>query len=327
MRLDNTALTILHVEDDAVLAKLVQTAFAGFGFRGRLIWAARVDEALDLLEARARNREPVNLILVDMQLPDGTGLDVINEVKSDPVWQMTPVIVLSSEAAADMVNGAYALGANCYLPKFPKSKSPLDLLRTLYEHWLKDGLLPRVHSRDRLQIQLSRAVRLRARTSDFYLGLAHAYDGEPEEAGFWLDRSLNAGNLSNLLAFFRNILSESDVPADMIDRIAGMQVRIRKSLTVAEARLRNKPAPSHEEACRWVLDLTGDMDEELFAETLGCLFPKGPVATAALKTRAASQLKDLATHILEKTDEAELRERAQKLLGWGERLAGETKVG
>jgi CheY-like chemotaxis protein len=325
MSLSKASLTILHVEDDPMLVKLVQTAFEGFGFRGRMISAGGVNEALDLLDRCARNNEPVNLILVDMRLPDGTGLDVIRELKSDPLWQRTPVIVLSSETASGMVNGAYALGANCYVPKIPRSKSPLDLLRSLYEYWLKDTLLPRAHSRDRLQIALARAIRLRARTSDFFLGLARAYDGEPEEMGFWLDRSLNAGNLSNLLAFFRNLLSEKDVPADMIGRIGDMQFRVRKALTAAEGHLRGKPAPSPEEACRWVLDLMGALDEELTAEFIGRLFPKGPAATTALKACAASQVKDLATHILEKTDEAELRQRARSLLTWAERLAAETE--
>lgn len=326
MNLSNVSPTILHVEDDPALVKLVQTAFEGFGFRGRMISAGGVEEALDLLDRCVRNNEHVSLILVDMQLPDGSGLDVTREVKSDPAWQMTPVIVLSSETADGMVDAAYALGANCYLPKMPRSKSPLNVLQVLHECWVKDAMLPRAPSRDRLQIALSRAVRLRARTSDFYLGLARACEGEPEEMEFWLNRSLNAGNLSNLLAFFRNMLSEKDVPADMIGRITDMQIRVRKALTAAEGRFRWKPAPTPEEACRWALDLMDALDEELTAEFLGFLFPKAPTATNALKASAATQYKNLATHILEKTDEAELRRKAQSLLAWGERLAAETEA-
>jgi CheY-like chemotaxis protein len=193
---------------------------------------------------RARNREPVNLILVDMQLPDGLGLDVIREVKSDPVWQSTPIVVLSGETASDIVNSAYALGANCYMPKMASVKNAANSLKALYASWLEAALLPEQPRRDRLQDALTRAVRLRARTSDFYLRLARAYDGEPDEMEFWLDRSLNEGNLSNLLAFFRNALNESDVPAETIDRIVGMQSRVKNALSTAESRsAANQPRP------------------------------------------------------------------------------------
>jgi CheY-like chemotaxis protein len=324
MSFNDTALTILHVEDDPQLAKLVQTAFAGFGFRGKMLWAGRVDEALQLLDQRARNGEPVNLILADMQLPDGLGLDLIREVKSDPAWQATPIIVLSGEVATGMINGAYALGANCYVPKIARVKNSSTSLKTLYTCWCEVALLPEFPPRDHMQDVLARAIRLRARTSDFYLRLARVYDGEPEELGFWLDRSLNEGNLSNLLAFFRNILSESDMSAGTIDRIAGMQAEVRKALAAAESRLSRKPAPSPEEVCRWVLDLMVVLDEEVVAEVLGSFFSKGPEATAALKARAAAQLMDLANHIMERTEDVDLRQRARDLVAWSERLSAGT---
>ncbi len=320
MNMDNTAPTILHVEEDPVLIGIVQNIFKMFGFRGDMISAGRVDRTLELLDARARACQPVSLILVDMQLPDGTGLDVIREVKSDPQWRMVPVVVLSNESSDWMVNGAYALGANCFMPIIPgPGKSP-DILRTLYACWLEASLPPRRQCRDRLRDALARGVNIRARTSDLYLNLACAFDKEPKEMGFWLDRSLNEGNMSNLMAFIRNMVSESDMPAEMIDRLADMQLRFRKALVAAEAHMRRKPAPSPEEACRWVLDFLVALDEELFAEVLGCLFPKGPAATTALKARAAAQIRELATYIMGRAEEAEARARARSLLDWCERF-------
>jgi CheY-like chemotaxis protein len=319
MSQSDTSLTILHVEDDPHLVKLVQIAFEKFGFRGRMLSAGRVDRALELLDDCARKRESISLILVDMQLPDGTGLDVIREVKSDPAWHLTPVIALSSEVANGMISGAYALGANCFLPKSAGSKGPFDSIRNLYKCWLEDVFLPQHPPRDRLQDALSQSVRLRARASDFYLRLARLFNGDSDEMGFWLDRSLGEGNLSNLLAFFQNRLSEKNVPVGLTDRITDMQVKVRNATVVAEKRLL-RPAPSREEAYRWVFDLVGALDEEVVAEVLGCLFPIAPAATAALKARAAAQFRELATHILERTEDAELGNRARSLLDWAERL-------
>jgi len=319
MMMNNREFTILHVEDNAIMANLVRAAFASFGFRGSIITAGRVDEALALLDERERNREPVNLILTDIKLPDGTGLEVIREVKTNPARCMTPVIVLSGELAPGMIAAAYALGANCYVSKIPGTKGVLESLRTLYAGWLESALLPQDSRRDRLRDILSRAVHLRARTAEFYLALARVFEGTPE-TGFWIDRALNEGNMANLLAFFQPILTEDDLNPETIDRLASMQVQVQLALKTAEECLRKTTAPSPAEVFRWVLKFMGALDEEVVAEVIGCLFPKGPEATAALKARAACQMRELACHILERTEETDLRRQSEKMLDWSGKI-------
>ena len=113
----NKELTILQVEDDPDLAWLVRMAFEDFGFIGSTIVAESVREAFDLLNERERKQQPLSLIISDIGLPDGSGLDLIREVKTNPYWRMTPVIVLSGERDPAVINAAYALGANSYLSK------------------------------------------------------------------------------------------------------------------------------------------------------------------------------------------------------------------
>jgi chemotaxis family two-component system response regulator Rcp1 len=318
--LDNKDLTILHIEDQHLLAGLVRTAFERFGFRGDMINVQSVSAAVDLLNERAQNKEPLSLIISDMHLPDGTGLDVIREVKTNPAWRMTPVIILSNEVRQGVINDAYALGANSYMSKSFDAMNPLESLQNFYQYWLENAKLPLAESRDRLQETLERAIGLRTRTSEFYLRLARAFEGEFEEMEFWLDRALNEGNLSNLMAFFRNKLNEKDVPPGTIDQLAGMQNEVKNALKIAEERLQRNPSPGPAIACQWVLELADAMDEEVFAEACGHLFPKSPVATIAFKTRAAIQLKELALHVLKRTEEAELRKKAVSLLEWSQRL-------
>jgi len=318
--MDSRDVTILHVEDDDLLSELVKTAFDHFGFRGDIITAGSVSAAVDLLSERERKKEPLSLIISDMQLPDGTGLDVIREVKTNPVWRMTPVIVLSNKDNESVVNDAYALGASSYMPKVPESKSLLEALESLYQFWLESAKLPRARSRDRFQETLERAIGLRTRTSEFYLNLAHASEKVREEMEFWLNRSLNEGNLANLLAFIRNNIREKDVPKSLIDKLASMQVEVQNALKKAEKLLQKAPSPSPEMAYQWVLELADALDDEVIAEVFGHLFPKSPAATIALRARAATQLKELALHIVERTKEAELRQKALSLLDLSQRL-------
>jgi CheY-like chemotaxis protein len=323
MNMKDPDFTIMHVEDEALLATLVRISFESFGFNGTMLPAGRVDEALSLLDEKEKSGEPINLILTDMQLPDGTGLDVIREVRFNPFWRMTPVIVLSNEKSPGIIDGAYALGANCYVSKIPGSNRVFNSLRALYDCWIEGALLPQAHSRNRVNDAVSLSVSLRTRSADFYLSLARVFENEPDEMGFWLDRALNEGNMANLLAFFRDKLGENDMPQEVIDRFAGMQVKVKNALSTAEERLRVNPAPSPETVYGWVFALTEALDETVIIEVLGSLFPKGPVATAALKARAAVQLRELATHILGRTEKPDLRLDAEKLLAWAGLLGGE----
>jgi chemotaxis family two-component system response regulator Rcp1 len=318
--MEDVTVTILHVEDDPLLTHLVRTAFLRFGFRGDMINAGSVAEAMQLLGERAKTNRPVNLIILDMQLPDGNGLDLIRETKTDPALRATPIIVLSHDVGEGMINDAYALGASSYLTKMDASETLLGSLQSLYEYWLKNVKLPRPGNRDRLQETLERAIALRSRTSEFYLRVSRAFPVDPAETAFWLARAMNEANLSNLLAFFRNRVREKDAPGDTIGRFSGMQSRVKHALKTAEGQLQAEPAPSPEQAYAWALSLVEPVEEELFAEVLGILFPKGSVATAALKVRAGGHILELASHIQERTDDRELRDRAAALLDWARRL-------
>ena len=331
--MNDPTVTILHVEDDPLLSQIVRTAFLRFGFRGEMVAAASVNEAMRFLGEMAQNNRPVNLIISDMQLPDGTGLDLIREVKSEPAWRTTPVIVLSHDAGEGVIKDAYALGACSYIPKANVWNAAQGSLQNLYRYWLENASLPRPGSRDRLQEALERAIALRNRTGELYLRLARAYPEAPEESVFWLNRALGEGNLSNLLAFFRNKVHEGDVPLGMIDRLAGMQGRVKDALRAAEDRLMVGPAPPPELAYRLAIELCDALDEEVFAEALSILFPASAVAAFALKARAALQMKELALHIRDRAEDEELRQKAGSLLDWAHRLvsvgrrAGDTGPG
>ena len=313
IRLINKELTILHVEDDPGLAFIVRMVFKDCGFIGAMIIAESVRNAFDLLNERERKQQPLSLIISDIRLPDGNGLDLIREVKANPYWRLTPVIVLSGEINPAVINAAYALGANSYLPKGPEGSNLVVLLESFYQCWLQNVQLPLDAVRDRVQEALDRATGLRARTSEFYLNLARV-SGKKSEMKFWLDRALVEGNLSNLLAFFRDELNEQDFPPDAIDRVVSAQVEVANALITAEKHLKKTPSPGPELLYQWVLELMDPLDEEIFVEALACVFPKSPVVATALKARLAAQFKTLAVHILESTQQADLRQKAGLLL-------------
>jgi CheY-like chemotaxis protein len=82
--------------------------------------AMRGLEGLEL----ARVHRP-DLILLDLQLPDTSGEEVLRALRADPATRATPVLVLSADATEGRVESMLAAGASGYLTK------PLDVAELL----------------------------------------------------------------------------------------------------------------------------------------------------------------------------------------------------
>ena len=66
--------------------------------------------------AAVRARRP-HLLLLDMHLPDISGLELLRHLKADPATATIPVIVVSADATAQQVDAALDAGAVRYLTK------------------------------------------------------------------------------------------------------------------------------------------------------------------------------------------------------------------
>lgn len=103
---------ILLVEDETIFAKAVKKHLE----RAKYI----VDLAGDLAEARKYYKNnPPDLVLLDMRLPDGSGLDFLSEIKASV--NNTSVLVMSAYGQLEDAVSAMKLGASDYL------KKPIDL--------------------------------------------------------------------------------------------------------------------------------------------------------------------------------------------------------
>ncbi len=99
---------LLLLEDDLQLGKALQTALTQSEFQS--IWVRRVLDAKAMLAA-----EPFAAALLDIGLPDGSGLDVLTWLRTS--GNAIPVIMLTArDAVEDRVRGLDA-GADDYLPK------------------------------------------------------------------------------------------------------------------------------------------------------------------------------------------------------------------
>jgi CheY-like chemotaxis protein len=119
---------ILLVEDDDTNRKLVRIVLGGA--RYRISEAVSVEQALALLQ-----HEKPDLLLLDIRLGDGSGLDVIRHVRANPAFDQVPALAITAQAMKDDESRFLAAGFDGYLSK------PIDtrLLPEVVERFIREG--------------------------------------------------------------------------------------------------------------------------------------------------------------------------------------------
>lgn len=111
---------ILVVDDSVSVRKVQQSMLQGLD--------CDVVTAVDGLDGLEKLRTgQFNMILTDLEMPRLNGYEFIAEIRSNPAWARTPVIVISSRTTDKHVARAMNLGATSFLFK-PFTESQIRLL-------------------------------------------------------------------------------------------------------------------------------------------------------------------------------------------------------
>jgi CheY-like chemotaxis protein len=298
--------TILHVEDDPCLADTVKESFKSFGFTGTYLVAHTVEEAARILDTA--NEPDPELIITDMNLPDGTGLDVVRRIRSDAARRHIPIVILSGEIDPSIVKDAYALGANTYLGKSVRGVSIAETMKGLYAYWLKDAQLPAAPSRTTRTFRYAAmAVTIRTQLGAAYARIAEKLgvpDGE-----IWMNLALREGNLANVLTFLVSQLGTHEIPDDVLDPAeAAQRVQAHQLAILEQQQIHTRDA-----ADRYMSMMISNFQADVLAHALAHFFPVVPVAMNAMRAVATSYLNDLATDIATRSSDSQLHSLIPKL--------------
>jgi CheY-like chemotaxis protein len=120
--------TILLAEDDPVTQQALAAQLRGAGFQ--------VLTAVDAMQAgMIAQRSAPDAVVLDIQIPGGTGIEALKRMRASSKTQLIPVIAISGSATPDQVEQARLLGATEFLTKpidFPRLQELLG--RLLAEH-------------------------------------------------------------------------------------------------------------------------------------------------------------------------------------------------
>ena len=140
-------LGILLIENDPASAALTREVMKEVGIHEDVTSVRDGDEALAYLHAEQNQSSRIEVIFLDLHLPKMPGLEVLKEIKNNPAWAATPVVVVSGVSDPREIRKAYELHASCFIRKPSDLEEFLRFMRVCYEFWGDVVTLPNPMSR------------------------------------------------------------------------------------------------------------------------------------------------------------------------------------
>lgn len=206
---------VLLVDDQRMVAEAVRRALAdqpNIDFH----YCASAAEAL----AVARQVKPT-LILQDLVMPDGDGLDLVRQYRADPVTKEIPIVVLSTKEEPAVKGAAFSAGANDYLVKLPDK---IELIARVQYH--SASYLNQVQRNDAYRLLRESERRLSERNFEIQV----VNEGLAREVKFRKQKNLEQAALAN---FSISALSEDNFEAVMQLAVATARETLKADMGAA----------------------------------------------------------------------------------------------
>jgi two-component system chemotaxis response regulator CheY len=118
--------SIVIVDDSPTIRRMVRASLGPLGV------ASFVEAGSGLEAIEQLTLGPVGLMVLDLNMPDMHGLEVLQFVRRHPAYRSLPVIVLTTRGDEASREAALAAGANVYLTKPFQPQVLVEHARSLY---------------------------------------------------------------------------------------------------------------------------------------------------------------------------------------------------
>lgn len=134
---------LLFIEDSEDDRRLLELALSQIAHDCEVFMFEGLRQALAAMEAWKREKLYPDLILLDLNLGEVRGTDVLRVLRQRVGSPRVPVIMLTTSSAPLDVENCYRAGCDAYFTK-PYGVSRLaSLLDSLLAHWLHPAIIPR----------------------------------------------------------------------------------------------------------------------------------------------------------------------------------------
>ena len=131
----STPVKIVMIEDDEGHARLIERNIRRSGVNNEIVPFSNGTAALKYLfgadGSGLDHKNQALLILLDLNLPDMTGIEILRRVKENKYLKAVPVVVLTTTDDSQEIKRCYALGCNVYITKPVNYESFANAIRQL----------------------------------------------------------------------------------------------------------------------------------------------------------------------------------------------------
>ncbi len=126
---------IVMIEDDEGHARLIERNIRRSGVNNEIVPFTNGTSALEFLLGSdgtgAVHEHQALLVLLDLNLPDMTGIDILKRIKESKYIRSAPVVVLTTTDDAQEIKRCYEVGCNVYITKPVNYESFATAIRQL----------------------------------------------------------------------------------------------------------------------------------------------------------------------------------------------------
>ena len=129
---------VLLVDGDPEVVGMAEAACSSLHRRAQLHVARTGAQALALLGAGSASEAGAlpGLVVLELQLDDMTGMEVLSRIKTDAWLRSVPVVVFTGSSDACDLRACYRAGANSYIKKPPAPEAMGATVRQLLTYWV-----------------------------------------------------------------------------------------------------------------------------------------------------------------------------------------------
>lgn len=128
---------LLLVEDVSADVKLITIALQSTIPDIQIRVARDGEEGWDELK-----RSRPDYLLLDLNIPKKTGLELLEDIRNDPGLRTLPVIILTNSTAPDDVNAAYGAYCNAYVRKPVGFEKIIEAVEIIRDFWMELAIVP-----------------------------------------------------------------------------------------------------------------------------------------------------------------------------------------
>nr|WP_297802024.1 response regulator [uncultured Brevundimonas sp.] len=113
----SNSVKIVMIEDDHGHARLIEKNIRRANIANEIVHFDNGSAAVEYLLDDTREQKGSILILLDLNLPDMSGVDILRKVKGDEALRRAPVVILTTTDDRTEIQHCYDLGCNVYITK------------------------------------------------------------------------------------------------------------------------------------------------------------------------------------------------------------------